>query len=403
MYKFNNLRLLILLTVYPIYVRTSLIGGSILLMVFLIQTISGFLIGFTYSWVFDTGLPGVIYTWWETYYGSFLIRIHSEFGNIVFFFLYIHILIKLWNDTSKAEIDHTWLSGSLMFIFSYLIGITGAIMPCSILGEVTATVIGYAINSLAFINFDFLSTPIIPGLGLTDDTLTRVFVLHGLFPIIVLILSIDHLDNLHNTEYTDEDEMESILYMRFEYWDDFIWLELNYWYELLSVYLIFRFLADLFWPNYMTVTYSLANFEYWPILEDIDFALAIPHWYLRPLMSSLVVIPHHYFGFFYVILFFISLIFLPFWEDNEKILKFSISSDYLNIKLPLDLNNTALYFFTLFILLLTYTALIIPTGRYFISLGSSEVLVLTFWYIIVYLFFFSKLLNLLVIELFKRI
>jgi len=104
-----------------------------------------------------------------------------------------------------------------MFIFSYLIGITGAIMPCSILGEVTATVIGYAINSLAFINFDFLSTPIIPGLGLTDDTLTRVFVLHGLFPIIVLILSIDHLDNLHNTEYTDEDEMESILYMRFEY------------------------------------------------------------------------------------------------------------------------------------------------------------------------------------------
>jgi len=95
-------------------------------------------------------------------------------------------------------------------------------------------------------------------------------------------------------------------------------------------------------------------------------------------MSSLVVIPHHYFGFFYVILFFISLIFLPFWEDNEKILKFSISSDYLNIKLPLDLNNTALYFFTLFILLLTYTALIIPTGRYFISLGSSEVLVLTF-------------------------
>jgi quinol-cytochrome oxidoreductase complex cytochrome b subunit len=90
-------------------------------------------------------------------------------------------------------------------------------MPCSILGEVTATVIGYAINSLSFINFDFLSTPIIPGLGLTDETLIRVFILHGLFPIIILIVLIDHLNNLHNTEYTDEDEMETLLYMRYEY------------------------------------------------------------------------------------------------------------------------------------------------------------------------------------------
>lgn len=403
MYQTQVSKLQLLLSVYPIYVRPSLVGGSILLIVFLIQTISGFLIGFSYSWVFDTGLPGVVYTWWETYYGSFLIRIHSEFGNIVFLFLYVHILIKIWNDTSKAEIDHTWLSGSFILVFTYLVGITGAIMPCSILAEVTATVIGYAINSLSFINFDFLSTPIIPGLGLTDDTLVRVFVIHGLFPLLVLFLSIDHLNNLHNTEYTDEDEMESLFYMRFEYWDDFIWLELNYWFELLTVYILFRFLADLFWPNYMVVTYSLSNFEFWPILEEIDFVLAIPHWYLRPLMSSLVVIPHHYFGFFYVILFFISLIFLPYWEDTERVFKFNISTTYLNIRLPHDLNVISAYFFILFILLLTYATLIIPTGRYFISLGSSEVLVLAFWYIIVYLFFFSKLVTLLSNEFFKNI
>lgn len=288
-------------------------------------------------------------------------------------------------------------------MFTYLVGITGAIMPCSILAEVTATVIGYAINSLSFINFDFLATPIIPGLGLTDDTLVRVFVIHGLFPLLVLFLSIDHLNNLHNTEYTDEDEMESLFYMRFEYWDDFIWLELNYWFELVTIYILFRFLADLFWPSYMVVTYSLSNFEFWPILEEIDFVLAIPHWYLRPLMSSLVVIPHHYFGFFYVILFFISLIFLPYWEDTERVFKFNISTVYLNIRLPHDLNIISSYFFILFILLLTYATLIIPTGRYFISLGSSEVLVLTFWYIIVYLFFFSKLMTLLSNEFFKNI
>jgi hypothetical protein len=90
-------------------------------------------------------------------------------------------------------------------------------MPCSVLSEVTATVIGYAINSLSFINFDFLSTPIIPGLGLTDDTMVRVFLIHGLFPVLALILAAEHLNNLHSTEYTDEDEMELYFITRFEY------------------------------------------------------------------------------------------------------------------------------------------------------------------------------------------
>ena len=380
-----------MLSIFPLYIRTSLIGGSILLVLYLIQTFTGLLIGLVYSWVFDTGLPGVVYVWWETYNGSFLIRLHSEFGNLVFFFLYIHILIKIWNSSYQAEVDHTWLSGIIILIFTYVAGITGAIMPCSILAEVTATVIGYAINSLSFINFDFLSTPIIPGLGLTDDTMVRVFLIHGLFPILVLLIVVDHLNNLHLTEYTDEDEMELIFFIRYEYWDDFIWLEIGFWFELFLFFIVSRFVVDFFWPITMIISYSLANFEFWPILENIDFALAIPHWYLRPLMSSLVVIPHHYLGFFYIIIFFITLTQLTFWEDVEKISKSELNSDYINIKFPNDLSITTIYFFILFILLMSYTALIIPTGRYFVSLGSNEVLVFTFWFIIIFLFIFIRL------------
>ena len=84
------------------------------MVLYLIQTFTGLLIGLVYSWVFDTGLPGVVYVWWETYNGSFLIRLHSEFGNLVFFFLYIHILIKIWNSSYQAEVDHTWLSGIII-------------------------------------------------------------------------------------------------------------------------------------------------------------------------------------------------------------------------------------------------------------------------------------------------
>lgn len=395
------LKLKILIAIFPFYTRTSLIGGSLLLLFYFMQTITGLLLGLVYSWVFDTGLPGVIFIWWETYNGSFIVRLHSEFGNIVFFLLYIHILIKIWNNTYQSEIDHTWISGIIILIFTYIVGVTGAIMPCSILAEVTATVIGYAINSLSFINFDFLSTPIIPGLGLTDDTMVRVFLIHGLFPILVLLIVTDHLNNLHSTDYTDEDEMEILFNIRFEYWDDFIWIELGFWFEIFLIFILTRFIADFFWPSYMVVSYSLSNLEFWPILEEIDFVLAIPHWYLRPLMSSLVVIPHHYLGFFYIILFFINLIILPFWEDTEKIFKSEINSDYLSVKLPCDLNIINTFFFILFLLLMSYTTLIIPTGRYFVSLGSSEILVFTFWFLIIYLFIFIRMSNL-ILNNFKK-
>jgi quinol-cytochrome oxidoreductase complex cytochrome b subunit len=90
-------------------------------------------------------------------------------------------------------------------------------MPCSILAEVTATVIGSAISSLSFIGFDFLETVIIPGMGLTDDTMSRVFIIHALFPVFALLMVSDHLNNLHCTEYTDEDEMEVLFFFRYEY------------------------------------------------------------------------------------------------------------------------------------------------------------------------------------------
>jgi hypothetical protein len=57
----------------------------------------------------------------------------------------------------------------------------------------------------------------IPGMGLTDDTLSRVFLMHALFPILSMLIIMDHLNNLHCTEYTDEDEMEIIFFLRYEY------------------------------------------------------------------------------------------------------------------------------------------------------------------------------------------
>jgi quinol-cytochrome oxidoreductase complex cytochrome b subunit len=194
------------------YTRPSLIGGSLVLWLYMIQVGSGVLLVIVYSWIFDSELPGIIYLWWKTFYGSFLARIHSEFSNLLFFMLYIHILIKIWGESSSAEVGYTWLTGFIIFVFTYVAGITGAITPCSTLSEVTATVIGTTISSLSFIGFDFLETILIPDIGLSDDTMSWIFIFHALASILAMLTVLDHLNNLPCTEYTDEDEMEIIFF-----------------------------------------------------------------------------------------------------------------------------------------------------------------------------------------------
>lgn len=52
-------------------------------------------------------------------------------GNVLFLFLYGHVLTKLWTsvDVSDADGYATWVSGSLIFALTYVAGVTGAIMP----------------------------------------------------------------------------------------------------------------------------------------------------------------------------------------------------------------------------------------------------------------------------------
>jgi hypothetical protein len=49
MTNYDILKIKLLLAIFPLYIRVSLIGGSILLIFYLIQTISGLLLGLVYS------------------------------------------------------------------------------------------------------------------------------------------------------------------------------------------------------------------------------------------------------------------------------------------------------------------------------------------------------------------
>jgi positive regulator of sigma E activity len=61
----------------------------------------------------------------------------------------------------------------------------------------------------------------LPGLTLNDDSILRIAVIHYLVPSFALFVAVDHINNLHLVEYTDEDEMEAMFVARLEYADEF--------------------------------------------------------------------------------------------------------------------------------------------------------------------------------------
>ncbi len=382
------------------YEKTLMRWGSGLFWVYFFQCIFGVYITIGYCLAFDTGLPGTIHLWWETAWGSFLVRLHSEFGNLVFLFLYGHVFTKLWTSIDSTDADGyaTWISGLIIFVFTYVAGVTGAIMPCSTLGEVTATITGSAISSIVYVKFDFLETILIPAMVLNEDAVFRTFIVHACVPLLAWIIGFLHMILLHKNKYSGAGGFKRIPWLpklrgiRRWYYSNRYWLRaFGTWLRLFILLMLIRFTADMFWPHSVGVLYSFCNFEYWPINEEIDFALAIPHWYLRPLMGALVTIPHHYMGFIYIILYFLVIVTVP-WVNERNDDDIWGAGDNADSERGVSTrwDTTHSLNFSSFSFAAAFTCAIIPTGRYFMDVGSMDSLVLGYWLVIGYIVFFAK-------------
>lgn len=133
------------------------------------------------------------------------------------------------------------------------------------------------------------------------------------------------------------------------------------------------------WPGFMVVSYSFSNFDYWPINDNIDFVLAVPHWYLRPLMGALVTIPHHYLGFIYIGMFFGAIALVPWLNEgnDDSAWGFPDAADtegYVSTRW----DTTHTLCFSAFLFGAMFTTAIVPTGKYFINVGSMDNLVASY-------------------------
>ena len=141
----------------------------------------------------------------------------------------------------------------------------------------------------------------------------------------------------------------------------------------------------------MIIMYSFCNYDYWPLNLDIDYVLAIPHWYLRPLMGALVTIPHHYLGFLFIGMFFMVIILVP-WivESYGEDIWANMDSTTLYDAISTRWDLITMVVFSIFAFVACFSTSMVPTGKYFIDMGSMDSLVFVYWYLILYVLFFTK-------------
>lgn len=93
-------------------------------------------------------------------------------------------------------------------------------------------------------------------------------------------------------------------------------------------------------------------------------------------MGALVTIPHHYLGFIYIGIFFILVCLVPWLSEgnDEDVWGFGDSTD-IDGWTSTRWETLHTIVFSIFIFSAMFTAAIVPTGKYFISVGSMDSLV----------------------------
>jgi len=353
---FSYLNFFINRLVIPFSSVTSIIG-FMLLLVILLQLLSGFFLGWYY-----VPEPGLVIELREemfndTRFGSEVFYMHVRGVDVIFVLSYIHILKKIYlKNYVTAESDGWLLGGYAFFWFHYIVAL-GISLSATHLSDLTLTIIANIFWSV--FNFTYKTYYIIfTNKHLNTDQLTRIMMLHYFTPWYYLYLVKLHVLFCH--ESWDSDSGENVYedksgsYISWFY-DAFLKEIQDAWYW--SVYIFSYFFMHHF--NASTVNYFF--FERWNIseLDEIRFYGVAPHWYFRPLMGLLVVSPSHYEGLMWMALWFILLASLPIIYNL-----YNSNNTYLAV-IPMQSSLLQTIAFLIFMLSMYCTASMLPCGRYY--------------------------------------
>lgn len=167
--------------------------GSLSLLLFISQTLTGILLLIYYRPTPDEAHKSIQYITAEVHFGWLYRQIHAWGASLMILAVVLHMIRTYFWGAYKKPRELTWFTGVLIFLTTITFGFTGYLLPWNQIAFWATTVGTESANKIPFIG-EWLRYFIRGGDVVTGETLSRFFVVHViLLPWILTGLLVVHL------------------------------------------------------------------------------------------------------------------------------------------------------------------------------------------------------------------
>lgn len=345
----------------------------------------------------------------EDLYTDDFFWLHERGVDLLFIFVFFHLLRKMYLAVYSYEQEYAWKSGAFSFLIIQLVVFLGLVLCCTHLSEITLTIAANALHTVFFFKgkaYWWLFTDRF----LNTDTLIRLAYLHYVSAFFLAFLGVIHGTDMHY-DWKNEDTCDG-LRIEMIWWDEALLNELS---KTIDIILLVGFFCFFLYEMPEALTYEIFMWGDVGMSTDIRFYGVAPHWYFRPYMAWLIVCPSHRPGLFGLVYFFVIIFYQPnlhgthdtknyktsmlswnFSKIKQFIMKTFVDNKkaeiidtykykYRLVKLPVE---STLYYqltYAVFVMCIFYTTTFLPYGRFYNRLGGNVGMLSAYLYIFLYL------------------
>lgn len=318
--------------------------------------------------------------------------LHERGVDVIFIFSYVHFLRKLYLINSYLEQEMAWKSGSFTFILVQLVTFLGLVLCCTHLSDITLKIASNTIYTLLAAKSKaywwFFTDK-----DLNTDTLVRLAYAHYVSAFALFVVAFFHAVDIHY-DWKNDFNHDNLI-NELQWWNEVFINELFAFFDSLAILFV---ICLYLYTEPEALSYELFMWGDVGLITEPNFNQVAPHWYFRPLMAFLLVVPHAIFGVAGLGLFFILIYYqvsinqmynLNYYKahnDNFTFLnKFLLS--FKSLKINVDFNAIYQLTFYLFVLACLYTTTFLPNGKYYQYLGGNIGMLSSYFYVLLYLSF----------------
>jgi len=254
--------------------------GSLILLFFSIQAVTGIILAFYYRPTLEEANKSVARIMTEVPLGWVIRSVHFWSATFMIAAVFVHLL-SIWIIKSyRKPRELTWMSGVLLLVFTLAFGFTGYLLPWDDL-SLAATKVGTDIPRSIPVVGAWVTKFLRGGEDISGDTLTRFFSFHvTILPLLLLALVAFHvylIQKLGMSLPVGADEQREAR-RAIPFWPNFVYREMIVWLILFGVLVS----VAVFWPPSLAKPADLMA----PAPEGIK-----PEWYFLFLFQTLKIFP----------------------------------------------------------------------------------------------------------------